>query len=254
MRGFFAFTKKELIEQLRTSKCLILLAVFFLFGMISPLLAKLMPDILSGVELQGMQIVIPDPTVMDAYGQFFKNCTQMGILALLLVFGSTLSNELLRGTLINILAKGLPRHTVILSKFLAAVILWSLSLSIAAFVNYGYTVYLFKESGVRNLVFSIFCLWLFGCFVLALVLLSSAIVAGNFGGLIVTALCIVVMFIIDLFPDSSKYNPITLASENMALLSGEQTVSGLTVTVMITGGLLIFSLVGAIVFFQKKSL
>jgi ABC-2 type transport system permease protein len=254
MRGFLAFTKKEFLEQLRTSKTLILIAVFFLFGMTSPLLAKLMPEILSGMELQGMKIIIPDPTVFDAYGQFFKNCTQMGMLALLLVFGSMLSNELMRGTLINILAKGLPRHTVILSKFLAAAILWTISFCLAALVNYGYTIYLFEVTGINNLLFSHFSLWLFGCFILALVLLSSAITSGNFGGLIVTALGIVIMFMIDIFPNAAKYNPITLASDNMALLSGEQTAGGLIITIIITCGLLIASLIASIVIFQKKRL
>lgn len=43
MRGYLAFVKKELLEQVRTYKLLILLLVFFIFGMLSPLMAKLMP-------------------------------------------------------------------------------------------------------------------------------------------------------------------------------------------------------------------
>jgi ABC-2 type transport system permease protein len=254
MRGFLAFSKKEFLEQLRTSKCLILLAVFFLFGMTSPLLAKLMPEIMSGMELQGVKITIPDPTVLDAYGQFFKNCTQMGLLALLLVFGSTLSNELLRGTLINILAKGLPRHTIILSKFLTAVVLWTISFCLSAAVNYGYTLYLFEDTGVQHLLFSLFCLWLFGCFILALILLSSAIAVGSLGGLIITAFGIVIMFILNIFPGTTKYNPITLASDNLAILSGDKSVGALMVTVGVTCGLLIASLLAAIVIFQRKRL
>ena len=92
MRGYFAFIKKEFTEQLRTFRVLILFAVFFIFGMMSPLLAKLLPDILSGMELQGMTINIPEPTAMDAYSQFFKNTTQMGVIVILLVFGGIISN------------------------------------------------------------------------------------------------------------------------------------------------------------------
>ena len=167
MRGFIAFTKKEFLESLRTYRCLILISVFFLFGMMSPLLAKLMPEILAGVEMQGMSIMLPEPTAMDAYSQFFKNMTQMGILVLLLVFGGMLSGERSRGTLVPILAKGLQRHTVLLSKFISAVMLWTMAYITAAVVNYGYTRYLFRATVVNSLAFSLFCLWLFGCLILA---------------------------------------------------------------------------------------
>jgi ABC-2 type transport system permease protein len=254
MRGFLVFTKKELVEQLRTYKCLILLAVFFLFGMTSPLLAKLMPEIFAGMELQGMKIVIPEPTVLDAYTQFFKNLTQMGLLVILLIFGGTLSNELMRGTLINILAKGLPRHTVLLSKFMAAVLLWTVAYGMAAAVNYGYTEYLFTNTAVNNLGFSLFCLWLFGCLVLALIILSSTIASGNFGGLILSSISIVIMLILSIFPSLEKFNPITLASKNIALLSGEASVEELLITIAITCGLLVGSLLLSVVLFRKKRL
>ncbi len=254
MRGFVVFTKKELVEGLRTYRFLILIAVFFLFGMMSPLLAKLMPDIFAGMELQGVQIILPEPTVLDAYGQFFKNLTQMGILVLLLVFGGMLSNELAKGTLVNVLAKGLPRNTVILSKFMAAVLLWTLAYGMAAVVNYGYTEYLFSDTSVSNLGFSIFCLWLFGCFILALILLSSTIAPGNFGGLILSASSIVIMLLINIFPNLTNYNPITLASKNVALLSGEAVVEDLMLTVLITCVLLVSSILLSIIIFNRKKL
>lgn len=254
MRGFLAFTKKELLEGLRTYRCLILLAVFFLFGMVSPLLAKLMPEIFAGMELQGMQIILPEPTVMDAYGQFFKNLTQMGILVLLLVFGGMLSGELSRGTLVTILAKGLPRHMIIISKFMSAVLLWTLAYGMAVVVNYGYTEYLFEKTAVSNLGFAVFCLWLFGCLILALILLSSTIASGNFGGLILSACSVVLMLIINVFPSMEKYNPISLSSRNVAILSGEVNIADMLPSVIVTGCLLLGSTLLSVMLFQRKKL
>ena len=254
MRGFAAFTKKEFLEQLRTFKIFILLAVFFLFGMMSPLTAKLMPEIFKNMDIEGMTISIPEPTVIDAYSQFFKNMSQMGILVLLLVFGGILSNELMKGTLINILAKGLPRHKVILSKYAAAIALWTLGYLLAAGTAYGYTVYLFDDAYVPNLIFSLFCLWLFGCFILALILLSSTLTYGNLSGLLLPGAAIVIMLMINILPKTERYNPITLASKNIALLSGEQEVSGLLLTVGITGLLSMICLITAILIFRNKRL
>lgn len=67
MRGYLAFVKKELLEQVRTYKLLILLLVFFIFGMLSPLMAKLMPEILRQMPMDGITITIPDPTAIDSY-------------------------------------------------------------------------------------------------------------------------------------------------------------------------------------------
>lgn len=255
MRGFYAFTKKELVEQLRTYKVLIILSVFFLFGMMSPLTAKLLPEIFAGMNMNGIQISITETTVFDAYGQFFKNFTQMGILVVLLVFGGILTNELVKGTLINILAKGLPRHTVILSKYTASVLLWTVGFVVAALTNYGYTEYLFEDTAVKNLLFSLFCLWLFGCFILALIMLSGTIAAGNFGGLILSAVALVAMLMVgSIFPDTEQYNPITLASKNVALLSGAQEVKDLLITVVITCILTVVCIVLSVLIFRKKRL
>ena len=254
MKGYLAFTKKEFTEQLRTFKWLIVFSVFFVFGMMSPLLAKLMPEIFAGMKMQGMEFIIPEPTVMDAYGQFFKNISQMGIFVILLVFGGMISNELTKGTLINVLAKGLPRHTVILSKYTAAVVLWTAGYLLAVATTYGYTTYLFDNLVVENLAFSLFCLWLFVCFLLSLIILSSTIATGNFGGLILSGAALLLMLMLNIFPKAEKFNPITLASKNMALLLGEQQVSDLMVTVWVTCVLTIGCLVISIVLFNKKKL
>jgi len=254
MRVYIAFTKKEIVEQIRTYKWLIVISVFFLFGMMSPLLAKLMPDIMSGMKVEGIKIEMPEPIVMDAYAQFFKNFTQMGILILLLVFGGTLSNELMKGTLINILAKGLPRPTVILSKFTASVILWTVGLIVAVTTTYGYAFYLFGDAAVPNFVFSIFCLWLFGCFLIALILLSSALANGTFGGLILSVITLVVLLLISISPKVAKFNPITLTSKNLDLLKESVNVNDLYLPVAITAVLTIVALYLAILLFRRKKM
>lgn len=254
MKGFMVFTKKELQEQLRTYRSFILLSAFFLLGMLSPLTARLLPEIVSQIDMNGIKIILPEPGVMDAYAQFFKNITQMGLLAVLLVFGGTLSNELVTGTLINLLSKGLPRRTVLLSKYVAAVLLWTVSYLVAAAVNYLYTQYLFAGERIEHLGFALFCLWLFGCFLIALVILSSTVAAGTFGGLILSVLSIAVMLMLQLFPNTERYNPVTLASRNAALLSGEAAIGDMAGSVAVTVCLLTGSLLLSIVLFHRKKL
>lgn len=254
MRSFTAFTKKEILEQLRTYKALILLALLFVFGMISPLLAKLLPQLMAGMDMNGIKLELPTPVVGDAYTQFFKNMTQMGAIAVLLVFGGTLSGELTKGTLINVLAKGLHRRTVILSKYAAAVLLWSISFTVSAITNYGYSVYLFEDHTVHNLFLSLFCLWLFVCFVISLILLSGTIAGGSFGGLILSAVILLLLIMLNMIPAVKDYNPVTLASVNAGLVTGNIRSNEVFKAIWVTFVSLAAALFVSVRMFEKKKL
>ncbi len=252
IRGYIAFTKKELLEQIRTYKLLIFFAAFLMFGLMSPLLARLMPNILSSMDMGGIKLELPSPTVMDAYAQFFKNLTQMGILVLLLVFGGSLSGEFVKGTLLQILAKGLSRTAVLLAKYTAAVLLWTGGFLLSVIINYIYTVYLFDKGYLPNLSLSLFCLWLFGMFLISLIFLSSTIAPGAFGGLILTVIALAAMLMGTVFNSVAKFNPVTLASVNTELLNGTIDAKAVYVTIIITVILTICSLLLSIFLFKKK--
>lgn len=253
MNGFTAFFKKEMVEYVRSYKALILFCIFVIFGMMSPLLAKMMPDILAHTAI-GTTLNIPKPTLIDSYGQFFHNFSQMGMAVLLLIFGGLLSQDLSRGTLIILLAKGLSRHAVILAKYAAALVLWTASYALAVIIQWGYTVYLFDRMPAPHLFFSLFCLWLFGAFVLAFLLMSSSFTGGAYGGLILTTAALGVLLVCQIIPEMDRFSPLTLASGNAGLMTGA-THLGHTVTALwITVALIVISLAVALAVFKKKSL
>ncbi len=254
MRGYYAFTKKEFTEHLRSYKALILTAVLFLFGMISPLLAKLLPDIIGTMDINGMTLTIPEPTALDAYTQFFKNVGQLGFVVLLLIFSGLLSQDVTRGTLVVLLAKGLSRLAVVFSKFTTAFALWTAGYALSAVTSYGYTVYLFGNGALPNLLFSLFCLWLFGVFILALLLCASTLAPGSYGGLLLTAGILVILLVLNSFPAVETFNPAALTSKNTALLSGGAAPADLTVTVWVSVGLIALLLAAAVLIFRKKRL
>ena len=92
MKFIIAF-RKEMLELVRTKRLLIALVVPVLFGMTSPLLAKMVPQIMTLVP-GGEQIalLIPAPTINDAIAQYIKNVTQFGILLALLFGMGSVSN------------------------------------------------------------------------------------------------------------------------------------------------------------------
>lgn len=254
MKGYTAFVRKELLEQRRTYKLLIMLAVFTIFGTMSPLLAKLMPEIFKSMAVEGMTITIKDPYYLDAYSQFFKNTTQMGIIVLVLVFSGSMSQELSKGTLTNVLAKGLSRASIVLSKYTANIALWTISLVLSIAITYGYTLYLFGSHTVTALVLALLCLWLFGAFLLAVSILMGTLFKGGYSGLLATAAVLGLLLLLSSFPGISNLNPITLAAVNMGLVDGSVAAASVLPAFFITLGLSALCILGAALVFRKKQL
>lgn len=252
MKGYVAFLKKEWLEQLRTYRLFILLILFFIFGMMSPLTAKLTPLILKNFAVEGMQITMQDPTAMDSYMQFFKNNTSMGLIVLILVFSGILSSELSKGTLINILTKGLSRNAVIMAKFTSAAIIWTVCLALCFVTTYGYTEYLFDQQGISHLWFAVLCLWLFGIFLLTLLLLVSTVGKSSYTSLLGVGAVVVILFMVNMLPVLQKYNPLLLISNNVGMLASEYQISDAIASVGVTAVLSFIFLAGAVLIFRKK--
>jgi ABC-2 type transport system permease protein len=178
----------------------------------------------------------------------------MGLIAQMLINAGVLSKELSKGTLILPLSKGLSRGAVIISKFIVSAAAWTVSYVAAVLTGCVYTKYLFGHFGGPRLFFSLFCLWLFGVFLLAVLLLSSTIAPGSYGGLILTAGALGAMFIIDIFPKLQKWNPISLASENSAILTSAKTAEEVTAAVWVTAILTALCVVLSLALFRKKKL
>ena len=72
MSHFRVFFKKEMVEHIRTYKLLIMLVVFFIFGIMNPLTAKLTPELLEKFMPEGVLISLPEPSSIDSWAQFYK--------------------------------------------------------------------------------------------------------------------------------------------------------------------------------------
>jgi ABC-2 type transport system permease protein len=117
---FILLISKELKEQWRSGRLLIMLAVFLFFGIVSPLTAKFMPDIISSmVKDQNITIQIPEATWKDAIGQFVKNISQMVVFIIILLSMGTVAREKENGTASFLLVKPVSRNLFILSKFIS---------------------------------------------------------------------------------------------------------------------------------------
>ncbi|MCL2088523.1 MAG: ABC transporter permease [Oscillospiraceae bacterium] len=253
MKAFIAFTKKEFTESLRTYRLVILAAVFLMLGVMSPLIAKIFPELFSGVDMGGgLTIIMPEPTVMDSWIQFFSNVGQMGMLALIISFSGIMANELSRGTLINLLTKGMKRHTVILSKFLSASTLWTASYLLCLAVCYAYTEYYWPGGVLHNAFFAFLAPWLFGEFLIALLILGGVLFGSYTGSLLSCFGVIVSMLILNIFPAAQKYNPIVLAGDTLQLLNAQKELPDFIPAAILCAASVVLLLALSVVAFNKK--
>lgn len=254
MSAFRAFFKKELCEAARTHKLTVMGLLFLLFGIMNPLTAKLLPEILSSVMPAGMSITLPAPSATDSWAQFLKNIPQMGLIVLVILFGGIMANELSRGTLTHLLTKGLSRKTVILAKFAVAALIWTAAYALCFGVTYVYTVYFWPMDRVQSLLVSSVGLWVFGLLLLSTLPLGGVLFRSGYGCLLLTGALVVVLYLLNILPVLQPYNPVMLSSDNMTLLTGQRSADDFTAPMLVSVGLITAFLYSAIAIFNRKSL
>lgn len=164
---FWQSFRKEMLQLWRTRIVFVIVSVFAIFGMASPLLAHFIPQIIGSIEGAEMfKDLIPTPSVKDALDQYIKNISQFGFLIAILVGMGQVASEKEKGITEMILHKPLPRWAFILSKFMAQAVIYLAAFAVAELLGYAYTVYLFEplSLGLFTVMNLLMFVWLL-CFV-----------------------------------------------------------------------------------------
>lgn len=255
MKAYTAFIGKEFIEYVRTYKLLIIGLVFLLLGIMSPLTAKYMPDIIRTFMPEGIQITITEPTALDSWLQFVKNVSQMGTFVIVILFSGMMAGEYSKGTLINILTKGLPRRTVVFAKFTQAAVLWIAAYFLSFGVAYAYTWFYWRDGAiVKGLLEAVLGIGVFGIFLVAATLLGSIMVKTSYGSLLFTGGLVVLQMLLNMIPKVKDYNPIQLISGGGPLLQGQLEAGSLLKPIAVAMGCIIVSVIASCLIFNRKKL
>ncbi|MDF2542927.1 MAG: hypothetical protein K0S47_2645 [Herbinix sp.] len=254
MKQLIAFTKKEWLENIRTGKLLIMIIIFTIFGIMNPAIAKMTPwiyDMLSE-QMAEQGIMINEMTVdaMTSWMQYYKNIS-MGLIVLVVMFCGILANEFQKGTLINILTKGLSRWKVITAKSIISVFIWTLCYWLAYGITYGYNAYFWDNSIARHLFVSAFFIYLVGIWLLSLLFVSSVFFETSSGVLLFTGAIFAIIYIASMIPTISDYLPTKLLSSG-DLLTNASEPSDYIKSFIVTLVCLILCYTITIINFNKK--
>ena len=255
MRSFGAFFKKELMESVRGSRIIIFSILFVVLGVLNTGLAKLIPllmELLSEeLAASGMVIEI-EANGLAAWAQYFENIS-IGLITFVFVFSNTFTGEYKSGTLILILTKGLARFKVLFAKALVMFIFWTVGYWLCFGVTHVCNLLLLGDSEATGLMTAAVLWWLFGVFIISLVVFFSAVFSSYIGVLMGTGGVFIVSYILLLLPKISEYTPAALM--NYAnLLSGTMTLSDYTAPIIIVAVLTVSAMVFSVPLFNKKQL
>lgn len=256
MRQWTAFIKKEVRELLRSGRLILLLLLFCLFGVMNPAIAKLTPWMMGLLSEQlmesGMTVGAVEVNAMTAWTQFYKNMPLM-LLVTVVMSGGTVVGELQRGTLIPIVAKGMRRGRILGAKALAVFGVWTGGYFLSFTITYAYSAYFWDNGIAAHLWFGALCFWMFGIWVLSVILPVSGFVNSAGAVILTVGAGFAVSYVLGIIPAVKIYSPSYLF-QSMPLLTGETPAGDYTASLCVTAGLCAVNMAAGVWFFNRKAL
>ncbi len=174
--AFFALVKKDFTEVLRNSQMIVFVIFCAFFGILSPLSARYLPDILAMVgETQNIVIILPEVSYSDVIMQYVKNFTQIGPMVIIFICMGGIAKEKDQGTMAFILVKPVSRSAIVFSKFVIQGILMIVGTIAAMILTAIYTSILFGTFPLIDFILANLLLLCFFLTIMGITLGLSAI-------------------------------------------------------------------------------
>jgi ABC-2 type transport system permease protein len=220
MTGFAVLLHKELLEQWRTWRMLVVGIIFAVFGIGSPILARYLPEFVKALAGSQLAIQVPTPTITDAILQFQKNLGQTGILAAILLAMGSVAVEKERGTAALLLTKPASRGAFLSAKIAAIGVTLLVGVGIAAIGGYAYTVILFSAPSLVGYLAMCGLVWLSLLTYAALTFLGSTLTRSSMAAAGIGIGGMVLLLLISGLPTIGAWAPANLAAPGQALALG----------------------------------
>jgi len=182
---FKAALKKEWKEAIRRYRLLVIIGVFLIIGILSPVSAKMLPKMMeimaSQSKAQGFEFTYTkEPTVNDAIFQYNKNLGLLPILIAIMGMG-LVAEEKIKGTAETILTKPITRTSLLLAKFNVFLGLAILGLIVGGVVCLFYTRILLGNVNIPSFLFFNFLLLFYFIPFMAIILFLSVVIKSMAG-------------------------------------------------------------------------
>jgi len=147
MSGFAVFARKEARQIPRTWRIWVLPGILVFFALTDPVLARFTPQIVGAVagnQLGGLKL--PTPTYVDAYAEWIKDASSIGLIALIIIYAGIVSAETKSGTAVLVLTKPLSRTAFVIAKTAVHTVFLTVLVVLGTMLTWGLTETIFGKA------------------------------------------------------------------------------------------------------------
>ena len=245
MNGFGVLVRKELLEAWRTRRLPAVAVMFVAIGIVSPLTARYLPEILQAALGDQLTVPIPTPTPADAALQLQKNLGQLGAFAAIVLAMGAVATEKERGTAAFLLTKPVGRGAFLGAKLVVLGIVLGLATLGALAVGWVYSAILFEPGPIGGWAALAVLVWLGLCSWSAITFLASTILGSPAPAAVVGVTALIGLSLVSAIPVVGRFLPPGLDGPALALAAGR--VEGLAageLATAIAGSVVLIALAG----------
>lgn len=257
MSGYRVLLRKELREAWRTRRLPIVALLFLTVGIISPLTARYLNEILGAALGDQLTIPLPVPTVVDALVQLQKNLGQLGALAAIALAMSSVSGELDRGTAALVLAQPATRAAFLAAKLSGIAIVIGACTALAIGVAWAYTAILFEPLPITGWLILAVLAWLALLAWAAITFLASVATGSTTAAAGIGFVALIGISLLSVVPALDHLLPTGLAAPSILIAVGDTAgldAAALATSVAGTLALVLACGAGALAAFRRREL
>lgn len=231
----------ELLRLWRTGRVWIILGIYVLFGVLGPLGARYLPEIIERFG-GGIEVVVPEPTALDGMGQFASNAGQLGLLAVLAVAAAALAFDARPEWAAFLRTRAGSVRALVVPRVVASAAAATLGLTAGSVVAALLTGVLIAPVPGDALVWGIVLGALYLTFAVAVVALAASIARQTMGTVLLSVGVLLVLPVLQLLPVLEDWVPSRLLGATTELLAGGapgDLLPAVAVTVLLVPALLL---------------
>lgn len=257
MTQWMVLYRKELKEMVRNYKFLWIPIVFILLGVMQPVSAYYLPEILDkfGNLPEGTILEMPTPTGAAVLIDVLSNYGTLGVLILVLGAMGIVSAERQSGVASIVMVKPVPYSSYILSKWAGLLTITFISLFIGYLASWYYTSLLIETVAFDRILQSvlIYSIWL--VFVVTLTLYFSTIMKGTGSVAFITIFVVfAISTVTSILSKYMKWSPATMTEYAAEGLLSAELNSSFLLAFITTIFIIIMVLILSIQIFKRKEL
>jgi ABC-2 type transport system permease protein len=220
MTGFSILLRKELREAWRTRRLPVVALLFVGVGVLSPLTARYLNEILGVALGDQLPLALPAPSPLMAVEQLQKNMGQLGALAAIALAMGAVSGELDRGTAALVLAQPVGRPAFLIAKLSAIAAVLGICVALATAVAWTYTTILFEVQPIGGWAVMAVLSWLGLLAWAAITFVASTATGSTTAAAGIGFVALIALSLVAIVPALDRLLPSGLVAPSIGLAAG----------------------------------